>query len=189
MRWERLFEDLEAQWDAAARRDLDSEIADRTRRERAAVGLFERLAAHRGQRVQLRFVTRSLVEGAVVDVGDGWVLIEEGLGRTALAHLPAVVAITGLGLRAVQEQTARRFGFGYALRGLSRDRATVQLEDVSGVVLTGTIDAVGADACDLCQHAADELRRPGNVRGRRTVPFSGIACIRPMSGGGTTSPS
>lgn len=182
MRWERLFDDLEAQWDAQARRDLDSEVADRTRRERAAVRMLDRLAAHRGQPVQVRLVTRALVQGRVADFGDGWVLIEEGAGRSALVHLPAVMAVTGLSGRAEVASVARRFGFGYALRGLSRDRSVVQVEDVSGIVLTGTIDAVGADACELVEHAADEPRRPENVRAHRTVPFEAVACVRPVAG-------
>ena len=45
MRWDDLFADLGAQWDAESRRELDAEVADRTRRERASVGLYERLAA------------------------------------------------------------------------------------------------------------------------------------------------
>ena len=57
MRWERLFGDLEGQWEAEARRDLDQEVADRTRRERATVGLFERLAA------ESRFNPRDLING------------------------------------------------------------------------------------------------------------------------------
>lgn len=189
MRWERLFDDLEAQWDAHGRRDLDSEVADRTRRERASVGLFERLAAQRGQPVQVVLLTGSVVVGTVADVGNGWALVEEGGGRGALVHLPAVTAVTGLGTRALHEETARRFGFGYALRGLSRDRAVVRLEDTSGLGVTGTIDGVGADACDVSEHAADELRRAGNVRARRTVPFWAIACVRLVSGGVTSSPS
>ena len=42
--------------------------------------------------------------------------------------------------------TAKRFGLGYALRGLSRNRSVVSLVDIGGLVTTGTIDAVGADA-------------------------------------------
>ena len=48
MRWDELFADLGAQWEAEARRELDGEVADRTRRERALVGLHERLSAARG---------------------------------------------------------------------------------------------------------------------------------------------
>ena len=58
---------------------------------------------------------------------------------------------------------ARRFGFGHAARGLSRDRAVVALADVGGSAVTGTIDAVGADALELSEHASDLPRRPENV--------------------------
>lgn len=184
MRWDRLFDDLEAQWDAQARRDLDSEIADRTRRERAAVEMLDRVAAHVGEPLQLRLVTRSVVEGRVADLGKDWVLVDEGEGRSALVNLPAVMSVTGLGSRAEAAVTARRFGFGYALRGLSRDRSVVLVEDVSAVVLTGTIDAVGADACDIGEHAADEPRRRENVKAHRTLPFEAIACVRPVTGSG-----
>jgi hypothetical protein len=73
---------------------------------------------------------------------------------------------------------ARRFGFGYALRGVSRDRAVVALVDVSGATVTGTIDAVGADALELSEHPSDLPRRPENVTARRVVPFTAVAALR-----------
>jgi hypothetical protein len=51
MRWDRLFDDLQAQLDADGQRELGLEVSDRTRRERAQVGLHERLVAHRGLRL------------------------------------------------------------------------------------------------------------------------------------------
>ena len=74
----------------------------------------------------------------------------------------------------------RRFGLGYALRGLSRDRAVVALTDVTGTVSTGTIDAVGRDSFDLTEHAPDAVRRPGNVLGSKVVPFAAVVCLRPV---------
>jgi hypothetical protein len=74
--------------------------------------------------------------------------------------------------------TAKRFGLGYALRGLSRDRSVVSLADISGSVTTGTVDGVGADALDLSEHPADMARRPENIVGRRVIPFTAIVVVR-----------
>jgi diacylglycerol kinase family enzyme len=60
VRWDELFGDLEAQWQAQLRRELDAEVADRTRRERAAIALADRLAAQ-GRRV----VGVALVDGTL----------------------------------------------------------------------------------------------------------------------------
>jgi hypothetical protein len=99
--------------------------------------------------------------------------------RSALVPLGAIVAVTGAGPRASESALARRFGLGYALRGLSRDRAVVALTDLAGAVTTGTIDAVGADCFDLSEHAPDEPRRPENVTNRRLVPFAAVVSLRP----------
>ena len=181
MRWDDLFADLGAQWDAEARRELDAEVADRTRRERALVGLL-RAAGGRRRRAwsdgALR--TGTAVSGRVADVGDGWLLLGGGGGGSGAG---AVRGGHGRepGSRRGPAGTAlgRRFGLGYALRGLSRDRAVVLLTDLDGAVVTGTIDAVGRDVLELSEHAADLPRRAENVTGRRLVPFSAVVLLRP----------
>mgnify|MGYP000706935846 CR=1 FL=1 len=211
MRWDRLFDDLQAQMDAEGQRELDLEVSDRTRRERAQVGLHERLIAHRGLRVELRLAAGVVVSGAVADAGSNWLLVDDpghrGPGRNgsagqtgsagqvgsaddrgslapfgaSLIPFAAIVSITGLGVRAAAGPgvaTAKRFGLGYALRGLSRDRSVVSLTDISGSVTTGTIDAVGADALDLSEHPADLARRAVNVLARRVIPFTAIVVVR-----------
>ena len=46
MRWDDLFDDLACPVGGESqRRELDTEVADRTRRERGSLGLYERLAA------------------------------------------------------------------------------------------------------------------------------------------------
>ncbi len=187
MRWDDLFGDLEAQWESEERRELDAEVADRTRRERAALGLYERLSGTRGRNsgssgtaFGFLLVTRARLEGAVADVGRDWVLVApRGGAPAALVPFSGIVAVTGLSARAGADGACKRFGFGYALRGLSRDRAVVALTDVTGAVATGTIDAVGSDAIDLSEHAADLPRRPENLTGHRLIPFTAIGCLRP----------
>jgi hypothetical protein len=180
MRWDDLFADLESQWDAEQRRELDAEVADRTRRERATVGLVDRLAAAGPRPVAVTVRDGSRLTGLVVEVGDGWFLLGEPARPPCLVPVAAVAAVAGLGTRAVAGGALRRsFGLGYALRGLSRDRSVVALTDATGAVCTGTVDAVGSDHLELAEHAADLPRRPENVTGSRMVPFTAIVVVRP----------
>jgi hypothetical protein len=55
----------------------------------------------------------------------------------------------------------------------------VLLTDVTGSVVTGTIDAVGLDVLELSEHPADLPRRAENVTGRRLVPFAAVVLLRP----------
>jgi hypothetical protein len=179
MRWDELFGDLAAQWDAEARRELDAEVADRTRRERASVGLYERLAAAGPTPITVTVSSGARLWGRVTDVGDGWVLVTTEEASTALVPFGAVTAVTGLPTRVGGSAIGRSFGLGYALRGLSRDRSVVQLTDLAGAVASGTIDSVGRDVLELSEHAADLPRRAENVTGRRLVPFAAIVLLRP----------
>lgn len=187
MRWDELFADLAAQWDAETRRELDAEVADRTRRERASVGLYERLAAAGDDVLTISLRSGTPVRGRVADVGDGWLLLATDPGRhlvgpppgPALVPFAAVTAVAGLSPRAEGTGLGRKFGLGYALRGLSRDRCVVLLTDLTGIVVTGTVDAVGLDVLELSEHAADLPRRAQNVTGRRLVPFSAVVLLRP----------
>lgn len=177
MRWDQLFDDLEAQLGAEERRERDSEVADRTRRERASVELGARFAAAVGVTLRLRLVTGAQVQGELLDLGEDWLLLRLETGRDAVVPVASVTGVVGLPPRASAARTARRFALGYALRGLSRDRAAVAVTDTSGHVVTGTIDVVGADSLDLAEHALGESRRPENVRGRQTVPFRAVVLV------------
>ncbi|KGN36126.1 hypothetical protein [Knoellia aerolata] len=177
MRWDQLFDDLEAQLGAQERRERDSEVADRTRRERATVALAARFAAALGSTLRLRLVSGAQVRGELLDLGEDWLLVRTGSGGEAVVPVHAVAGVTGLPARASSARTARRFALGYALRGLSRDRAQVAVSDAGGHVLTGTIDGVGADFLDLAEHALGESRREENVTGRHTVPFSALVLV------------
>lgn len=178
MRWEDLFEDLEGQLRAQELRELESEVADRTRRERSLVGLHDLLLGNLGRTVELRLASGRSVEGPIGDVGAGWVLVTD-LGRPTIVAFPAILAVRGLARR-VEEPgaVARRFGIGMALRAVSRDRATVDVVDLTGAILTGTIDGVGADHIDLAAHPADVPRRQAQVLDRWVIPFTGIGVVR-----------
>ena len=178
MRWEGLFADLEGQLVAEERRELDSEVAERTRRERALVDLGSRAAAALGTVVGVVLVGGRALDGELRDVGDGWLLLGTSAGE-ALVPQPALVAVTGLTSAADQARgarTARRFGLGSALRALARDRATVGV-DVGDLRVVGTVDFVGADHLVVAEHPEGEPRRRENVRRHVTVPTGALRCV------------
>lgn len=179
MRWDRLFDDLEAQLALDDVRELESEVADRTRRERALLDVHTRLLANLdAPHAALRLPGR-VVAGRLVDVGPDWALVETAPERPVLVALPAVRAVSGIGPGArTPSVVARRFGIGAALRAVSRDRAAVEVADVDGHPTTGTIDVVGADHLELAEHAADETRRTANITGRLIVPFWSLGSVR-----------
>jgi len=178
VRWDRLFDDLEAQLRLEEVRDRDAETADRTRHERSQLDLQARLVSNVGTaHLGLRLPT-AMVTGRLVDVGPDWLLLEHH-DRATVVSLAAVRSMTGLqpGAR-TPSVVARRFGLGAALRVVSRDRAVVELVDLEGTAVTGTIDVVGADHLQLAQHAADASRRKSNIVGRLLVPFWALGWVR-----------
>lgn len=181
MRWERLFEDLEAVVREQERQELEAEVADRTRRERALLGLQERLTACCGSGAVVELLVAGLgpLRGPVTDVGADWVLIEERPDRPVLVSYQAVRSLALPAARlSPTGAVARAFALGAALRAVSRDRSVVDVVDLDGHLVTGTVDAVGRDVLDLAEHPADLPRRPANVRTVRTVPFAAVAAVR-----------
>ena len=178
MRWERLFEDLEAQLAADKVHEREAEIADRTRRERALIDLPARLLANVGDALGW-WVGGQALGARVVEVGPDWVLVEPAPGRSLLLRLEAVRSVSGL-RRGAQTSSvvARRLTLGLALGAISRDRAPVEVRDIDGRVLVGTVDVVGADHLEIAEHAADEPRRPTNVTAVSLVPFASLAWVR-----------
>ena len=194
MRWESLFDDLEAQLRSDETRELAAEVADRTRRERAQVGLHERFAAAVDRVVvEIRVAGVGLVRGLVTGSGPDWVLLERrsepalsvvtvsGGGRVerpVLVAIGAIRAVAGLGGAELTGAVAKGFRIGSALRAVSRDRAVVDVVDIDGSVVTGTIDGVGQDYVEVAEHSADLPRRAENVLAVRAIPFAGIAVVR-----------
>lgn len=187
MRWERLIEEIGAQLDQEERQARDGEIADRIRREVAAVTLLDRLRAAEGQDVVLVLEPDRVHRGTIRQVGSDWLLLAEPAGEclVALAH---VQTIAGLGaLTAAQlAPSARRIFDGmdlrYALRGIAIDRAQVRIATSGGGELTGTIDRVGADFLDVAVHAVGEPRRRAQVTARSTIVLSSLVEVVRLNG-------
>jgi hypothetical protein len=184
VRWERLFEDLEAQLEAAERDELTAEVADRTRREVAQMLLADRLGPALGAEVELRVQGAGVIGGSLRRFGRGWLLLDPGGRPEVVVAWPAILALRGLPVSvsptADRAELAGRLDLGHVLRGIARDRSPVAIVLCDGSQLAGTIDRVGADFLDLAEHPAGEPRRPGNVSAMRAVSLAGLSVVRPV---------
>lgn len=181
MQWAELFADLEAQAEALEAADLAAEIADRTRREQALLGLADRLRAATGTSLTVH-AGGLAVAGRLLASGRDWLLLEEPGHRQVLVPLAAISSVAGLGGRSDvpdgDGEVARRLDLRWALRGLARSRIGVQVVLGDGSALDGTLDRLGADHLDLALHAPGEARRAPAVRAVRTVPLAAVALVR-----------
>ena len=184
MRWSELFADLEAQLEQADRAELDAQVADRTRRERAAVSWTDRAAAALGEPLTVHTPVGP-VRGVLQDLGADWLLLEgaghpqRGQHGSALMPFSAVLSVAGLPVHSTDGRgLGRRSGIGVALRAIARDRGAVAVQDIHRGVVVGTVDTVGSDHLDIAEHPADAVRRSGVLTGHRVVPFRAIAVIR-----------
>lgn len=182
MRWESLFDDLEAQLRRDEAQNLASEVAERARAERARITLAQRLLAQEGA---LRVRVGSLeVVGQVADAAPQWIVLEEAAG-SVLVPTAMIEWVEGLTRRAHDDsgKVLRRLGLGHALRALARDRAGVRV-GVGAAVLDGTIDRVGADHVDLARHERGEWRRARSVTAVLAIPFAQVCWVRSGAGRG-----
>lgn len=182
MRWERLFEDLELQLQAAADDQLDAEVAARTRRELATTSVEGRLRASEGHDVELLVTGAGTILGRVRRVGTGWLLVDVAGGPPAVVSVRHLVGARNLppASRSLTPAVADpERGLGPVVRVLCRDRTATGVVLAVGASLSGTIDRVGIDYLDLAEHPLDEPRRSSAVTGIRTIPLSAVAVLRP----------
>jgi hypothetical protein len=182
MRWDELFADLEAQYDAVQDAELAAEVSDRTRRELALVRLIDRLRPAVGQRLTLRVSGVGGLDGQLIGLGPDWLLLGEIGSREALVSLSAVLSMSGLTAQSsspgLEGKVAARLTLAFALRGIVRDRSPVTLSFIDGAITAGTLDRVGADFVEIAEHPPGELRRRDVVRTVRTVPLAAVAVVR-----------
>jgi hypothetical protein len=182
VRWDRLFDDFEAQLDAADREEFAAEVADRTRLEVARIRMLDRLRQATGASVEVSADGAGVISGVVRRVGDGWLLLGVASQSEAVVTARAILAIRGLPGAATAAESVdvveSRLDLGHVLRAVARDRSPVAVVLRDGMHCSGTIDRVGADFVDLAEHAIGEPRRVAQVTAVRALSFDGIAVVR-----------
>src|SRR3712207_2305735 len=181
MRWQQLFADLTAQFDEAEAAAELAEAASRVRAELGAVTLAGRLTGAAGAPVRLRCRGAGQLTGVLADVGPDWLLLVHERGAESVVATRTVTSVAGLGRRTGPEEDSGRprvqFDLRLVLRAMAWDRSAVRLTTDDGVVVTGTIDRVGADFLELAEHPLGELRRAGAVRAVHAVALPALAVV------------
>jgi len=182
MRWQQLFADLQGQFEEQEAAADRAEWSSRARAEIGSVVLADRLRGALGSPLFLQCRGAGQVTGRLVEVGPDFVLLEDEQARSSLVAGVAILAVSGLSRRtAVAEDPGPvrgRLDLRRALRALARDRAAVHLTLDDGLLLSGTVDRVGADYLELAEHPADQPRRSEAVVGVRAVVIGAIAVVR-----------
>lgn len=182
VRWRALFDDLESRADAEQAAELAAEVADRTRREVARLGLADRLRPSLGCSVTVALLGGGTARGTLDGVGPDWLLLAESPAAEALVPMAAVASVAGLVAWSAEPgsegRVAVRLGLAHALRGIARSRGgvAVELRDNAGR-LSGVVDRVGADYVEIAvsDDAVAWHRAPAD---RRVVPFAAISVVR-----------
>jgi hypothetical protein len=186
MRWDGLFNDLEAQAEQLDRHERAAEIQERARIEVGKLHLVDRLRPAIGTSLRLRCTADVSVTGVLLRIGPDWALLDEGGNHETVVVLGAVVSVSGLGRLSgppgAGSAVSSRLALGHVLRGIARDRSSVQVHMADGGVLEGTVDRVGADFAELATHALGELRRRSEVREVLVLPMAGLVTLRRAGG-------
>lgn len=152
MRWDALFTDLAAQWEAGLRDADEAQIKELAEAEAAGTRIQDRIRGRRGAAITVRLRDGSGRSGTIVDVAQEWVVLAEGERRHLLpAH--AVAVVWPLGPTAPEpSRVERSLTLGHVLRALANEGAHVVVHGDGGV-FDGRIIRVGADHLDLATAA------------------------------------
>lgn len=195
MRWDSLFDDLEAQLE----RELSAEEGGlRAEEERLRIGrlsLRDRIraltTADPEEPIRLRLRSGERLRLRVRALGSDWVsgelLVDDGATTaSAVVPLAGLLSITvpvdrvraSLAVPSRPEKgLAGRLALPVVLRDLTRRRIAVEVV-TAREVLVGTLDRITADALDLAVHPAGVPRRATDVRLVEVVALSEVLAVR-----------
>jgi hypothetical protein len=176
----RVFDDLEAEFDAGLRREAEQEAVAATRAEVGATVLWEQLARRVGGEMVVLAGARTFRGAAVASYPEFLVLRDADGTEHLIRYGPDVSAALPAeppALRPTPPAASRRYQFGLALRELARRREPVRVELVGGTRCDGTVEAVGSDYLEVAEHELGEARRRAAVRARRFVGFAAVVAV------------
>lgn len=176
----RVFDELEAEFDAGLRREAEQESLAAVRAEVGATVLWEQVARRTGTEATA-FAGARAVRGSVVASYPEFLVVRATDGTEHLIRYGPAVSVAlppePPALRPAPPAAARRYQFALALRELARRREPVRVELADGTSCDGTIESVGSDYLEVAEHDLGEARRRAAVRARRFVGFAAVVAV------------
>jgi hypothetical protein len=176
----RVFDELEAEFEAGLRREADQETMAAVRAELGSTVLWEQLARRLGTDMVAIAGDRVLRGSAVASYPEFLVLRADDGAEHLIPYGPAVSVVLPAEpppLRPTPGPAVRRYQLALALRELARRRDPVRVDLGDGTSVDGTIEAVGSDYLEIAEHDPGEARRRAAVRARRFVGFAAIVAV------------
>jgi hypothetical protein len=176
----RVFDELEAEFEAGLRREAEQETVAAVRAELGSTVLWEQLARRLGSEMVAIAGTRVLRGSAVASYPEFLVLRAHDGAEHLIRYGPAVSVVLPAEpppLRPTPGPAVRRYQLALALRELARRRDPVRVDLSDGTSVDGTIEAVGSDYLEIAEHDPGEARRRTAVRARRFVGFAAIVAV------------
>ena len=176
----RVFDELEAEFEAGLRREAEQESMAAVRAELGTTVLWEQLARRIGSETAVLAGTRAF-RGTVVASYPEFLVLRAADGAEHLIRYGAAASIALPAepppLRPTPAASRRRYQFGLALRELARRREPIRVLLADGTSCDGTIEAVGSDYLEIAEHDLGEARRRGAVRARRFIGFAAVVAV------------
>lgn len=194
MRWQNLFDDIEAQLESELGADDLDLLAEEERLRLGRLSLRDRVRALSeatpASALALSIRGGDRVTLTVTAIGRDWFAGETdaGIRRSVIVPFPALAAIEPVGPQLAaslrsdpvpEPPTAlsARLGLAFVLRDLCRRRLAVELH-VGALRSHGTIDRVARDHLDIAEHLPGEARRADAVTRIRIVAFTALDLVR-----------
>jgi hypothetical protein len=176
----RVFDELEAEFEAGLRREAEQESIAAVRAELGATVLWEQLARRIGSETMVLAGARAF-RGIVVASYPEFLVLRAADGAEHLIRYGAAISIAlpaePPSLRPTPAASRRRYQFGLALRELARRREPIRALLADWTSCDGTIEAVGSDYLEIAEHDLGEARRRGAVRARRFIGFAAVVAV------------
>lgn len=176
----RVFDELEAEFEAGLRREAEQESMAAVRAEVGTTVLWEQLARRIGSETVVLAGARAF-RGTVVASYPEFLVLRATDGAEHLIRYGAAISIALPAepppLRPTPAASRGRYQFGLALRELARRREPVRVLLADGTSCDGTIEAVGSDYLEIAEHDLGEARRRGAVRARRFIGLTAVVAV------------